>query len=1416
MFAAHTMDATSPRWQSITDSEFPWEREALAFVRERLPDHEPYRAWSNFEFIADDGSINEVDLLVLTPKGFYLVEIKSRPGLVEGDRGTWTWRRDGRAHTIDNPLLLANRKARKLISLLRHQPALTRKTPAPFLEAQVFLSHEDVDCRLTKDLRDRVHLRDSGSGRKERPGIVAALTRHSAGTVLRTRPDRPMAKAISRAMQEAGIRPSQSARRVGDYRLRELLLEGPNYQDWMATHAAIDGDLARVRIYGMPRGASNDARSVLERAARREYRILSDIRHVGILAVKTYTEHAGCPTLVFEHSADCQRFDHWLAERAADLDVDTRLDLLRQIADAVRYAHEKHLIHRALSPQSILVRNPAEVPPRVQIFNWQTGARQASGTSTAGPLTSGATRLDALVEDQAWVYMAPEAVTERASVGEQCDVFSLGAIAYHLFAGQPPASSLFEMTERLQREQGLQLSSVLDGAGQQLPLLVQRATCPEVTARLESVREFLDGLEQFEEEITRPAEQSWPDPINARPNDELEHGFVVRKRLGKGSTALALLVECNGCEQVLKVALSPEDNSRLETEAEVLRTLRHQYIVEFHELLRFGDRVGLLMARAGDATLADRLRDEGRLHLELLERFGEDLLTTIDWLEKSGIPHRDIKPENLGTAKIGNQLHLVLFDFSLARTSAENILAGTRDYLDPFLQTRTPPRWDTYAERFAAAVTLYQTAAGSLPRWGDGQSEPAVLDCEATIDADAFEPAVREGLTAFFEKALRRDYGKRFDNAQEMLRAWRQLFLAAARPETVSGDPAPTPSLVPIDEAKLDSRLSELGLSARALSAVERMNVRTVEDLLRFPLIHVNRMRGVGSRTRRDLTELARQLATRFPKAAGKPKAVSTADAETIPDDGARVSVDALLRQLLPAGRTARTKRDAEVIAAFLEPRDDKPAASWPGQSDVAHALGVTPEAVSHAVARACQRWSKVPALTRLRQDIVEILEAHGNVLTQTELVEAVLASRGSVQEQPLRSRHARACVRAAVEIENRLAVPRWIVRRVDSPAGVLLARDVIDEDGTRRLDGQGLADFARRLGREADALAETDPLPTPARVLDALQRVGAPAGVTMPAPNRLSSLAAAVSRGAALSSRLELYPRGMAANRALKLALGALAGARTLNPEQIRARVAGRYPESARLPDRPALDTLLQDAGSELVWRPDADNGRGAYESRFRGFVTVTSGTSHKRTSGQVAGTEDWSDRQDFDQRLRRVLDDRGFLAITVPAHRLAEAEHALASAFSIDPRSLDELLIRHMKAAAAEAGADWQVILRADREPRGSSDWTNLLRLVAHRALPRVRDEMAAAERPVLLTNLGLLARYDQMAFLDGLRDSAGGRDGPPGVWLLVPSDPQESRPLIDGKPVPVFTAAQWARLPGAWLAGRKPPERETAALS
>ncbi len=133
-----------PRWVAVGQSSFEWERAALDFIRGNLPDYDPWRAWSNFEFVDDEGRVNEVDVMVLTPAGLILVEIKSRPGILRGDAHTWTWTTDGRPFTTDNPLPLANRKAKRLSSVLRRQEALVgRGVPrgaGPWVEPLIFLS----------------------------------------------------------------------------------------------------------------------------------------------------------------------------------------------------------------------------------------------------------------------------------------------------------------------------------------------------------------------------------------------------------------------------------------------------------------------------------------------------------------------------------------------------------------------------------------------------------------------------------------------------------------------------------------------------------------------------------------------------------------------------------------------------------------------------------------------------------------------------------------------------------------------------------------------------------------------------------------------------------------------------------------------------------------------------------------------------------------------------------------------------------------------------------------------------------------------------------------------------------------------------------------------------------------------------
>jgi len=312
----------SSNWQTIVESSFPWEREALDFVRSQFPSYEPYRAWSNFEFIATDGSINEVDLLVFTSQGFFLVEIKSRPGRLFGDAGTWTWETSGKLYTTDNPLIPANTKAKKLRSLLERQkvaapgsrmehPGARRsdksKGQIPFLEALVFCSAPDLRCELQGTARYRTCLRDREQDRNTsaRLGIMAALLRRECPGVdpqPRGTYDRPTAKTISQAMEQAGIRPSQRYRKVGDYTLEHIIGEGPGYQDWQATHSQHSKAKRRVRIYLVRMEAASADRKTIERAALREFRLLETLQpHPSILRCDNYTEHELGPALIFEY-----------------------------------------------------------------------------------------------------------------------------------------------------------------------------------------------------------------------------------------------------------------------------------------------------------------------------------------------------------------------------------------------------------------------------------------------------------------------------------------------------------------------------------------------------------------------------------------------------------------------------------------------------------------------------------------------------------------------------------------------------------------------------------------------------------------------------------------------------------------------------------------------------------------------------------------------------------------------------------------------------------------------------------------------------------------------------------------------------------------------------------------------------------
>lgn len=1409
------------RWKTISPSQFAWEAEALDFLRQGLPDHEPYRAWSNFEFLADDGTINEVDTLMLTPMGLFLVEIKSRPGELSGDVHTWTWRYDGKIHTEDNPLFLANRKARKLASLLRRQKA-AQKIACPFIEAVVFCSASELKCHLQGSARSNVFLRDDKDGC--RAGILKALINREGLADDRApsqRLDKPTARAVYQSLEQAGIKPTQRSRRIGDYELKASFWESPTglFQDWAAVHVALPNTTRLVRLYPVSRNATPAERGRVQRAAEKEFTVLQNLLHPGIVLAESFTQHELGPAIVFRLPPKAQRLDHFMAEQGGRLTVTIRLEFVRQIAEALQFAHGRKVVHRALSPQSVVVLNPGDPLPQLQLLNWQC-YRRSSATATSGSTRLTATlHAEQLVEDASAIYLAPEAQRDPDCDAFSQDIFSLGALAYFLFTGQPPATSPIEMSQRVAATNGLDIAGVMDSAGSQLRELIRLSTNAEVIGRYDTLPEFLHQLGLVEEELTTPDEEVRQNPLEAGFGDYLPGGLVVKERLGQGSTAVAFLVTRGGREMVLKLANKPEHSDRVRKEFEVLSRLDHPGIVKVIELVTMRDLAGFLMEYAGEppsanrlrkegaggeeefrnATLAKRLRKEGRLSLDLLERFGTDLLEAIAALEAAGVSHRDIKPENIGVRKRGKQSepHLLLFDFSLSNTPTDNIRCGTTHYLDPFLSDRKPPRWDLQAERFSVAMTLYEMATGDFPVWGDGQSHPAVLQCEADLHPERFDAALREPMQAFFARALRRDYRQRFDNSQQMLKAWQELFTAAARSQTDQPPPDADARQALIQQAALSTQLIELGLSTRAANALDKINAITVRDLLRMSLWRLNRLQGVGKKTTREIGELHSLLRERFPDVHPATDTETATAGEAAGSEQEAATIDFVANQIRDTGARGKSQAEHRVVLALLgldgAAGTDHPV--WPSQTEIARRLEVTRQRVGQAVFAGRERWHRFSTITGLRNVAVELLNAQGGAMTVPELADALLAARGSALEEPVRTCSALGVLRAVCETEFGVKEPRFVECR--SEGRVLIA------------SSHALGDYAFKLGEEADDLALLDPLAPPSRVVETLRRIRAPEGVAPLADTRLVRLAASVSKAAAVSARMEMYPRGLEPRRTIQLCAGNLRGTKDLTVDEIRSRVSSRYPDAAPLPAQPEeLQTLLAATGTKFVWDSAAEGGKGAFRFERQEGVTLTSGS----TGGLLTTVAplplppglapEVLDARRFDERLRLTVERGAFLIIVTQPGEYVRLERRLRETFQPVTCDLDALLIRELKAESQRLGVRWDKVLAADATDEKSQDFQRL-RLLMNRALETVEKQITAAGRHLLLTNIGLLARYQRFDFLDRLRNALDlGADGPRTLWVLVPSDQQHALPTLHGRPVPITTPGQWTRVPEAWL--------------
>lgn len=1388
-------------WNTVSPSRFPWEQEALDFIHEKFPASPEYLAWTNFEFIAPDGSINESDLLIASPWGVFLVEIKSRPGRLSGDGGAWTWvAEDGRRRTDDNPLLLTNRKSKRLKDLLGRQPAF-RGREVPFIQPLVFCSAPDLVLQLSPDARNFVCVRDSADG--SRPGIRAAIFRRQCPG-LRPSTDRlvdgPTLRALAQGMAQAGLRGQH--RKVADFVLDRLRYESPTgvFQDWDAHHSSSESVRRLVRLYLSATQSAKEDRVAIAEAAKREFHTLERLSHPGILKALVPAESELGPAIIFEFDPTAQRLDHYIAENGAQLDVSARFYLLRQVADAIRYAHDKNVVHRSLSPQSIFVLRNKKGETRVQLYNWQTVGRLTDGSFSGLTGLTVTTHAWRMLEDPARAFLAPETLTPHEEPAKAMDVFSLGALAYFLFGNQPPALDAAELLEKLKASSShsLELREVSDGISERIATLVRESTRASIVERC-SLEEFLGYLDEILDELTRP-ENEVADPHDAQEGSVLSNGFKVERILGRGSSAKAQLVTKGDLRCVLKVARDATFNRRLDLEFQTLKKLGSPNIVKVFERYELNGLTAFTVELAGERTLARMLKEDGPPDLELLQRYGEELISAVDYLDKEGVFHRDIKPENIGIGDSGGarpQKRLRLFDFSLVGAAPTDLRVGTLEYIDPFLEDRKARRYDLSAELYAVALTLHELATGERPKWKDGQ--PRVTKEEISLSTDRFDPDLRDHFTGFFRTALHRDYRKRYDNTREMLRAWGAIFETIDRPTSQTDHDQPKEEIVSeamLTHATPATQLVLLGLNTRLMNVLDRLGLHTVTDLLQFKFGRFEKFRGVGRKTQKDVITLMHRLRARFPDVeAGQLSAPALPAAPTASVTG-QETVDVLAHHalLVKSGKAGET--EASVLHPFLGLSSTaKPERIvWLSQTDLATVCYVTRQRIGQIVTTARGRWAKSAPLGGLRDAILEVLFTKGGVMTHQELIAFVLTARGSLSEEPLRSQLASAAVRAAVEAEHMSREPRFEDYRSGDKIFVALHPE--------------LRTYALNLGSEADRLALLDPLPTSTRVLEELRAVKFPDVVPhliAPVEARLRQLAVASSTQADLSSRGEIYPLGLPAVRALALARNAMFGDE-LTVTEIERRLRARFPKCGQLPQPPELHDVLRKAGFDWKWDPLAANNDGAYRPTHNETTSPSNTLGSRRPTHLTAMPGRATDPEivqalAVENRLRHSAAEGGYLILSVEPSRVEEACRELINRFSPEVCDLDELFLDALRDEAGRLGASWDVVLAADSSARDSGEWGNL-QILVERALPAVEQRLRSVRKTCLAINPGLLARYGHMNLISSLASDIGRAGGPGGLWVLVPANGQHPLPTINGVPIPITNANQDTHLTSAWL--------------
>ena len=262
------------------------------------------------------------------------------------------------------------------------------------------------------------------------------------------------------------------------------------------------------------------------------------------------------------------------------------------------------------------------------------------------------------------------------------------------------------------------------------------------------------------------------------------HGTRYRtiRSLGMGNMGEVFLVEHTAlgrrfAAKVLRTRHTQADEyvARLRREARTLGQIRHPNIVTVTDFdVTEGGRPFIVMEYLDGRTLADELKQLGRLPPPYALAYIRQILSALGAAHANGIIHRDIKPQNLFLHSQNGLLPAIkVLDFGAARdtlgfaapatplATSTGTVVGTPGYLSP--EGADGQRVDLRADLYAVGLVLSVMLSGHLPTSQTRQQAAAQF-----VESDLELPNEnRAQFAPVLLRALALDPDKRFQSAEE-------------------------------------------------------------------------------------------------------------------------------------------------------------------------------------------------------------------------------------------------------------------------------------------------------------------------------------------------------------------------------------------------------------------------------------------------------------------------------------------------------------------------------------------------------------------------------------------------------------------------------------------------------------------------